>query len=304
MSSQARVLTAEASTRAARCRVALEGLSVADAFGDRYFGPGVEVMPRIAARTLAPAPWGWTDDTHMAATIAEQLAERGAIDQDVLAARFAERMDPHRKYGVGAFNLLTAIREGAPWRRAAVSLFDGKGSFGNGAAMRSAPLGAYFADDLARVVREATLASEVTHAHPEGIAGGIAVAVAAAHACRGALDATLLDAVLEHTPRGYTHETLTEARALRGDVGLVAAAQALGNGSGVTAPDTVPLCLWICAHHARSYEDALWLTVSALGDRDTTCAIVGAIVACARGLEDVPQAWREAREPLPDIAWP
>jgi ADP-ribosylglycohydrolase len=304
MSRQARVLSSTLAERAARCRVALEGLSVADAFGDRYFGPGVEVMPRIAARALAPAPWGWTDDTHMAVSICEQLAERGAIDQDSLAARFAERMDPHRKYGVGAFNLLTSIREGASWRHAAVSLFDGKGSFGNGAAMRSAPLGAYFADDLARVVREATLASEVTHAHPEGIAGGIAVAVTAAHACRGVLDATLLDVALEHTPRGYTHETLTEARALPADVGIVAAAQALGNGSGVTAPDTVPLCLWICAHHARSYEDALWLTVSALGDRDTTCAIVGAIVACAHGLRDVPAAWREAREPLPDIAWP
>jgi ADP-ribosylglycohydrolase len=284
--------------------VALEGLSVADAFGDRYFGPGAEVMPRIVSRTLPLAPWPWTDDTHMAATIAEQLAERGAIDQDTLAARFAERMDPHRKYGVGAFDLLTAIREGAAWQRAAISLFDGKGSFGNGAAMRSAPLGAYFADDLDRVVSEATLASEVTHAHPEGVAGGIAVAIAAAHACRGQLDPSLFDVVLERIPRGYTHETIVEARALTADVGLVAAAQALGNGSGVTAPDTVPLCLWICAHHARCYEDALWMTVSALGDRDTTCAIVGAIVVCARGLGDVPRAWREAREPLSDIAWP
>ncbi len=297
-----RALGSSDGDRRARCVLALDGLSVGDAFGDRYFGPGIEVMPRIARRELATAPWPWTDDTHMAFSIAEMLLAEGTIDQDVLAARFAERMDPHRKYGVGAFNLLTAIRDDhVDWRRASVSLFDGKGSFGNGGAMRSAPLGAYFADDLSRVVREARLASEVTHAHPEGIAGGISVAIAAAHACRGVLDASLFDVVLAHTPRGFLSETIAEAASIDASVGLVEAASRLGNGSGVTAPDTVPLCLWICAHHAADFEDALWTTVAALGDRDTTCAIVGGVVACARGAASIPPTWRAAREPLPSL---
>ena len=59
-------------------------------------------------------------------------------------------------------------------------LFGGEGSFGNGAAMRVAPLGAYFADELDAVVEQASFSAEVTHSHPEGIAGAIAVAVAAA----------------------------------------------------------------------------------------------------------------------------
>ena len=50
--------------------------------------------------------------------------------------------------------------------------------------MRVAPLGAYFADDLEMVRAQAVLAAEVTHAHPEGIAGAVAVALAAAWACR------------------------------------------------------------------------------------------------------------------------
>jgi ADP-ribosylglycohydrolase len=293
-----RMLESSPHDRAARARVALEGLSVGDAFGDRYFGPGVEVMPRIQRRELAPPPWVWTDDTHMALSIVEMLLADGTIDRGALVARFAERFDAHRKYGVGAFNLLNAIREGAHWESAVTSSFDGMGSFGNGAAMRVAPLGAYFADDLDRVVDQARRASDVTHAHPEGVAGGIAVAVAAAHAFRAqALDAGLFEAVLGATPRGYTYDAIAEARALRADASIVDAAVALGNGSGVTAPDTVPLCLWVLAHHARSYEDALWLTVQALGDRDTTCAIVGGIAACALGVEAIPAAWRAAREP-------
>jgi len=44
----------------------------------------------------------------------------------------------------------------------------------------------------------------------------------------------------------------------------------------------------------------MWATVSALGDRDTTCAIVGGIVACYTGVVGIPPDWLAAREPLPD----
>ena len=48
-----------------------------------------------------------------------------------------------------------------------------------------------------------------------------------------------------------------------------------------------------------SFADLMWTTVSALGDRDTTCAIAGGIVAARVGLTGLPQVWRAAREPLP-----
>ncbi len=65
-------------------------------------------------------------------------------------------------------------------------------------------------------------------------------------------------------------------------------------------PDTVPFCLWCAAQYLDNYEEAMWATVSALGDRDTTCAIVGGIVACYNGVEGIPPDWLAAREPLPD----
>src|SRR5664279_2003689 len=74
------------------------------------------------------------------------------------------------------------------------------------APMRVAPLGAYFADDLERCAEEAKASSLVTHTHPEGIAGAIAVAVAAAIAWQLKEDTSadrpraLFDAVLRHTP--------------------------------------------------------------------------------------------------------
>ena len=63
----------------------------------------------------------------------------------------------------------------------------------------------------------------------------------------------------------------------------------------------MPFALWCAARHLDDDEEALGLTVSGLGDRDTTCAIVGGIVACYVGEEGIPVAWLQAREPLP--AW-
>jgi ADP-ribosylglycohydrolase len=82
------------------------------------------------------------------------------------------------------YELLPQLRAGHPWHAAAAALFGGQGLFGNGAAMRVAPLGACFADDLGLVVECAARSAEVTHAHPEAIAGTVAVAVASGYVPR------------------------------------------------------------------------------------------------------------------------
>jgi ADP-ribosylglycohydrolase len=171
--------------------------------------------------------------------------------------------------------------------------------------MRVAPLGAFFADQPLDVIcGQARLSAEVTHAHAEGIAGAIAVAAAAALAwqkreAKEALAATWIAAVRDATPHGYTRDAIAEALDVPADAAIVEAAEELGNGSGVTAPDTVPLCLWVVAHASAGFEQALWHTVSALGDRDTTCAIVGGILALRSGRDGIPQQWLQARETLP-----
>ncbi|MFC0036759.1 ADP-ribosylglycohydrolase family protein [Actinomadura rayongensis] len=91
-----------------------------------------------------------------------------------------EYSDVGRRYGMGALELLDRLERGAHWATAARELFDG-GSYGNGAAMRVAPLGAYFADDPARAAEQAARSAEVTHAHPEGIADAVPAGWRAAH---------------------------------------------------------------------------------------------------------------------------
>jgi ADP-ribosylglycohydrolase len=291
-------------TPIARARLSLEGLSVGDAFGERFFGVDEHVATLVERRaTPGGTRWRYTDDTEMALSIVEQLAHNGAIEQDALAESFARRMDPARSYGAGAFRILMHIREGGYWGRASRENFRGTGSFGNGAAMRVAPLGAFFADDIERCVREARLSAEVTHAHEEGIAGAIAVAAGAAlawaqHGKNLPLGRDWLRQVYELVPPGHVRAGIGEAMGLESTADTQQAARALGNGAGVTAADTVPFCLWVVSWYSHDFSEAIWQTVSALGDRDTTCAIVGGIVSLQVGEHAIPCEWREAREPL------
>ncbi|MBZ0286172.1 MAG: ADP-ribosylglycohydrolase family protein, partial [Anaerolineae bacterium] len=157
----------------------MEGLSVGDALGGFFeFGQPHHLSRSLQERKLPNTQWRFTDDTNMALSIYQNLRLYGEIKQDELAASFAHYFDRSRGYGLGARHLMIALRDGRPWRSASREMFNNKGSFGNGGAMRVAPLGAYFADDLEAVVTNARLSAEITHAHPEGIAGAIAVAVA------------------------------------------------------------------------------------------------------------------------------
>lgn len=287
-------------TSVARARASLVGLAVGDAFGETMASPGA--AKRIAKRLLPIArPWRWTDDTAMALSIVEILERRGAIDPDELARAFAARWraEPDRGYGLGASTLLQRVDEGANWRVEAQRLFRGQGSFGNGAAMRAAPIGAYFAPDLDRIAFEARRSAEPTHTHPEGWAGAIAVAVAAGLATQQVTGSAMLDAVIEATPETATRRGLRRARELGLRFEVQLAGEQLGTGCDVSAHDTVPFCIWVAARHLDSYETAIWTATSEVGDSDTNGAIVGSIVACATGVAGIPVLWRAATERLP-----
>ncbi|HEY7834418.1 MAG TPA: ADP-ribosylglycohydrolase family protein [Ktedonobacterales bacterium] len=294
--------------RLARARISLDGLSVGDAFGDRFFVHPGHVEMLIESQALPATPWEYSDDTQMALSIVAILRNHDAIDQDRLAQSFGRHYDLSRGYGPAMHGLLRAIRSQQHWSKAARALFGGQGSYGNGAAMRVAPVGAYFADDLDATVTHAAASAAVTHAHTEAAAGAIAVAVAAALASQaretGATPSPpdFFEGVLARVPESEVRSGIRRARDLDADASVAHAVTVLGNGSLVSAQDTVPFTLWCAAHHLENYVEALWTTLRGLGDRDTTCAIVGGIVACRTGSAGIPAEWLAAREPLPEWA--
>ena len=284
--------------------LSLEGLSVGDAFGQMFFMPDDEASRNINAKVLPNSPWYLTDDTIMSIGVIETLEEHDKIDPDFLASRFATNYtrNPRRGYGGMAHHILQAFVKGEDWRTVAPSVFDGGGSYGNGAAMRAAPIGAYFAEQPEKIITQAKLSAAVTHSHRDGIAGAVAVAAVAGWIIRNGPVTSedgikILEYALECVGPGDTKNGIAKALSLPFSYSIKTAVSVLGNGEMLAASDTVPLALWCVAKHINDYTKALWTTVSALGDRDTTCAIVGSLVALNRGVT-IPTEWTAARESL------
>ncbi|MFE3097229.1 ADP-ribosylglycohydrolase family protein [Streptomyces sp. NPDC059248] len=280
----------------------LRGLSVGDALGSQFFVP--THYPLLQRRALPPGPWQWTDDTEMACSVVAVLARHGRVDQDALARSFAERHDFDRGYGPAVNRMLRLVREGGDWRELAAGLFNGQGSWGNGSAMRVAPLGAWYADDPEQATHQAEISSYTTHQHREAVVGAMAVAAAAAIAADPAgtpAPGDLLDGVIALVPRSAVGQGLRRARDMLdyGDAATVAAV--LGSGRRTSAHDTVPFALWSAARSLGDYEQAFWTTAQVGGDVDTTCAIACGVVA-AGAAGQPPGAWLAQTEELPSWA--
>lgn len=295
-------------TRSARsARGSLDGLVMGDAFGDSWFTlSGENVEDQWAARGLRPAPWRWTDDSAMAFVLFAHLTAHGEVRPGALAREFAAEYerDDGRKYGASMHEVLGRIGSGEDWRGVITGQFDGQGSYGNGAAMRVAPLGAWFRGDPEEAAAQARLSALATHAHPEAVAGAVAVAVAAALAAasegRSApLRTEFLREVAGYVPGSEVGAGLRVAAGLPARTSVRRAASVLGSGWRISAPDTVPFALWCAAGHLDDLPEALWQTVRGWGDRDTTCAIAGGVVAARTGTGGVPADWLAAREALP-----
>lgn len=276
---------------------ALNGIALGDCFGQTFFVPDKIACQRIKDREILKEPWHFTDDTVMAIGIYHILEKYREINQDELAKVFAKNyaLDWHRGYGGTAHSILRSIGEGKDWREVASAVFDGMGSMGNGGAMRVAPIGAYFADDLDKVLYYAKASAEVTHAHMEGIVGAMAAAVASALLLNKKLGryfgegkAFLCD-VADKLPESDTKYKILSAVSIKKESSIDFVVSVLGNGMELTAQDTVPFCLWCAAYFYTSIEEALWTAVSALGDRDTICAIVGGMVSLFA--DDFPEQW-------------
>ncbi|MGV3662033.1 MAG: ADP-ribosylglycohydrolase family protein [Prosthecobacter sp.] len=298
--------TSSHDTRLQRALLSLDGLSVGDGFGQSFFFvTPVTADERLEGRFTPPPPWFFTDDTVMGVAITHCLEEHGKIDADWLAEEFAAQYakEPDRGYGGTARGILQAIGEGVSWQEAAGRVFDGDGSCGNGGAMRAAPIGAYFADDLQLVASNARDSAKVTHAHEDGQTGAIAVALAAAwittqHDASKSHGLEMLKFVLANLPQTETYWRIKKALTLPLELSPKTAALILGNGSQVISSDTVPFCLWCACRHLNDYIEALWSAVSVHGDMDTNCAIVGSLVALSVGRDGIPAEWLASREPL------
>lgn len=276
------------------------GTALGDAVGEMAFaGPGeAELRQEIERADLLT----YTDDTTMAIGLAESIIEQGRIDVQHLGDTFKANFDrePWRGYAAGPPMIFSLVkRRGVTYVDAAKSLFGGLGSFGNGAAMRIAPVGLFF-HDAPDLYDQVEMSASVTHTHPVGIDGAAVLARAVAEAVK-------LDPQQPFSFEAFSQDLVDFARteAIRRKMALVRtlvmrrvppseAARRLGRS--VAVHESMPFAVYCFLLHPQSFETCLFCAVLNGGDRDTLGAMACAVSGAYLGVEGIPQAWREKVE--------
>lgn len=225
----------------------------------------------------------FTDDTVMTCAVAQAIMNGGSERDFITSMKKYGRMYPHAGYG-SRFRVWLRSMDSEPYN-----------SFGNGSAMRVSPCawimdcdyyartGMWPSRDLAR------LSASVTHNHPEGIKGALAV-------CDAIFIARLYSnecksRIKEHIENEYGYDLSMSLDSIRKDYEF-----------DETCQGSVPQAI-ITFLESTDFEDSIRNAISIGGDSDTIASITGSIAEAAYGIPDdiKEKAYAYLDEPLKDV---
>lgn len=303
-----------------RYRGCILGLAIGDALGHptEFISSVSAIQSRFGARGLTDFvasgrhPAGtFTDDTQMSVAVARALIRAGHRSLDDLMNVLGDEFvawsvspDNNRAPGGACLSGCRSLSEGVPWRAAGVA--DSKGC---GAAMRAAPIGLFFADDIDAMVRVAAAQSALTHRHPTGIASSAAAAAAVAYVVReqkldGILAFTRECVARLHTDRlievGCSPD-LADAIGVSEMLASLDEIQAVKDtesddpcallGGAWIGEEAVATALWCVLRAKGSYRESVLRGANSSGDSDSIACIAGSIAGALVGLSGIEASW-------------
>lgn len=279
----------------------LVGAALGDAIGASREGLQMADEQEIGNISVVRHTLRYTDDTHMTIGVAESLIENRGFNGAHMAKRFADDYfrEPWRGYGPGPPRIFRLLQNGEEWDKASNHIYPG-GSFGNGAAMRVAPVGLLFRNDTEKLRQVACQSSLITHSHTLGMEGAALQAFAVATAVAENPDeifnfqtfiSHLLDFITEDVYRTKIEKftALMERPDNRQDV-----VHQLGHG--IEAFNSVPTAIYSFLAHPRDFASTVIYAVSLGGDTDTIASMAGAVSGACLGIDRIPQEWQEQLE--------
>ncbi len=273
----------------------LLGLALGDALGAPIEGfPPGKYSPDCSKKLT------YTDDTEMMINLARALVERDEVTGDEIARYFASSYNPSRGYGSGTLKVLSLVSSGVELDRAVRAVFP-EGSFGNGAAMRVAPVGLRYyreAELLEQAIRESAIA---THVHPVGIDGARIMA----HSVAFVLKKMPIDDLPEYLlNRAVTTEFKEAIRKLRVAIDKNYKTEDVirGLGNSVAAHRSVPAALYAFIKYGEDFISTVTFCLSLGGDTDTIASMAGALSGCLVGENELPVECLEKLESRQEIS--
>lgn len=274
---------------------ALLGLALGDALGEVAFS--ARSRRRLAETLQSLELLRFTDDTAMALALAQNLLQEKDLHPQSLGKCFHETylQEPWRGYGPGPRRIFSLVEKtGLPYVEAARKLYRGEGSYGNGGAMRVAPVGLFFLDHH-QLETKARLSAAVTHAHPIGQDGAAVLARAVAEVTKlrpqQILDKfRLLETLLTTARTKEIREKLQQLYSLlEMKAGVKEAAALLG--TSVIVQESMPYALYAFLYNPTNFREALLAAILQGGDRDTIGAMTGALAGAYLGIRALPEEW-------------
>ena len=276
---------------------ALIGTAVGDALGAPVEGWSMEQVHSVySERKRWKMSYGrYTDDTELMIGVAESLIMNKGFNGADMARTFVRNYDAKRGYGPGSTGALKRIKEGESWDEASKKLFGGEGSYGNGAAMRIAPIGLFYYDNADKLREIAYKSCQITHSHELGKAGAALQAFAVALAVRGQKE-SMLSELKNFAQNNVYEDKIRRVEALILDKGATPKKEIIAKlGNGMAAFDSVPTAIYSFLRFDR-FEDSVIYAVSLGGDTDTIGAMTGAISGAYYGEGGIPNEWMEQLE--------
>jgi len=278
----------------------LIGTAIGDSLGARREGRGMSRSEDIVSLAEKLEQLIYTDDTHMTIGITESLIESKGFDGEHMAQTFIKNYEaePWRGYGPGPPRIFGMIKSGEAWDSAANGLYRG-GSFGNGSAMRVAPVGLLYSRNLEKLREIAYQSSSITHSHELGKEGAALQACAVALALNTPADEDIdreafLSKLQNFIQDQLYKEKVARIRELLGWQDKAKVVAVLGNG--IEAPRSVPTAIYCFLRQPQAYKDTVIYAISLGGDTDTIAAMAGAISGAYLGIEAIPSKWRAKLE--------
>jgi ADP-ribosyl-[dinitrogen reductase] hydrolase len=293
--------SAQAEQPARNLRQRFLGLLMGTAIGDSL-GLPAEGLSRSQIRNRWQGAWRQrfvfgrgmcSDDTEHAFFVAQALleyADDSAAFQKCLAKKLRFWL-LGLPAGVGFATLRATLKLWLGFSPVRSGVF----SAGNGPAMRSAMLGAYFFDDAAKRRQYVSASTQLTHADPKAEVAALAIAEAAGLIVR---EAEPMQIIKTLATLGSDHEwrdiftKLQESFGSGKSVNEFALRMGLPERVTGYAYHTVPVALYAWLRSPDNFQEAIEAALNCGGDTDTVGAIVGALAGVKGSADNVPSDWK------------
>lgn len=321
-----------------RFRGALLGALMGDCIGALFEGESSlsstfvrEVLENLDKGGKPKEVLTYTDDTAMTRSMVQSFLENKEFDAKDLADRFTKEYfsDPGRGYGAGVTQVFEKLYSGeySDIFTPAKEQFNGKGSYGNGAAMRAMAIPLAF-PNIADVIEYAKTSGKLTHASSLGYNGAVLQALAVHYALQGESRDSFLSKLLDHMDEIEADEK-SKSDAVELELGEFPYRKRLEKikefldkrcvsredvvdqlGNGVAALESVPTAIYSFLRCMDPVEDlpkefnilqrTLGYCFLLGGDTDTIATMAGAIAGAYHGDVQVPNEWKLRSESYED----